>query len=127
MKSPSLHSFIDELEKIAVQLTSDEKKRQALQFAGLGAVTVPAMSALSSKMMTGKWKPPSVSWKRWLPASVATGLFWGGGIPALQHQIARANIRKAEDRVEAQKELKKLAPSGVREALKTVKAPAPEL
>lgn len=123
----SLNSFIDELEKISAQLNAAEKRQQALQFAGLGAVTVPAMAAASNKMMTGKWLPSGVPGKtglkrfgRWAPAAVATGLFWGGALPSIQHMLAQRNLRKAGDRVESQQVLKKLAPGGVHSAVKQV-------
>lgn len=115
-------TFFDELEKIAVTMTPEEKRRQALQFAALGMGTIPTMSALSSKIMTGKWLPAGVGLRRWLPATAATGLFWGGALPALQHAIARTNIHKAQARLQAEKELRRLAPRGVGAVIK--KAPA---
>jgi hypothetical protein len=117
----SVDSFIDELQKIAkeVELSPEEKRRQALQFAALGTATVPAMGALSSKMMTGKWMPKGVSPRRWLPAAAATGLFWGGALPTMQHMIARKNIRSAGNRVAAEREMQRLAPTGVAETLKS--------
>ena len=113
-----LPSCLDEISKIAayvrdseVKLNPAEKRKQMLQFAGLGATLVPAMSATSSKMMTGKWMPKGVSPKRFWPAAVATGLFWGGAMPTIQHAMARSNLQKARQRISAEKELRALAPA----------------
>jgi hypothetical protein len=119
-------SFVDELGKIAavedeVALTPEEKRREALQFAGLGMATVPLMQAASSKVMTGRWLPKDVRFRRWLPAALAGGLFWGGAMPAIRHGLSRANIQGARNRYNAQQELRSLGKRNVESVIK--KAP----
>ena len=112
--------FFDELEKLGVRLTKGEEREQALQFAGLGAVAIPSMSAVQSKMQTGKWVPAGIPGKtplsrfgRWLPGAAATGLFWGGALPTIQHALARKNIEKAKARRAGQKALELARPREV--------------
>lgn len=124
----SIESFLDEMKKIsaASRLTSSEKRKQMLQFAGLGAVAVPSMTSAISKIQSGRWIPSAAkSPRRWLAGAVGQGLFWGGALPTLQHGIARANIRKAKDRVAAEKTLRQLTPGGVQRTLSQL--PAKEL
>lgn len=108
--SDPLKSFFDELEKISreVQLNPSEKRQQAVQFAGLGLSTIPAMEALKSKIQTGKWVPRGMTGKRFLAGAGLGGIFWGGALPFAHHLIARRNIEKAESRRDAERELKKL-------------------
>jgi hypothetical protein len=73
-------SCFDELRKIAAAepssiLNPEEKRKQMLQFAALGGTLVPAISSLSTRIQTGKWLPKGVPLKRYLPATVAQGLF----------------------------------------------------
>ena len=119
---------LDELTKISIKLTPGEKRQQAVQFAGLGLATVPAMSAVTNKIQTGKWLPSSAkSPKRWLAGALAQGLFWGGALPAAHHLLARRNLSRAAEDRSAAKELKSLAPEGVSQALKTLPAAQPTL
>jgi hypothetical protein len=119
----SLESFLDELEKIsaAITLTPEEKSQQMLQFAGTGAATYPAVSALASKIQSGRWldsgaKSPS----RWLAGKATQGLLFGGALPAIRHAIERANVGKARSRMEAEREMVRLAPGGVQQTLQSL-------
>lgn len=120
----SLESFIDELEKIsaAVRLSPEEKRHQALQFAGLGVTALPGLAMAQQKIRTGGWLPKGTSRGRFLGAAGLGGLFWGGALPYMQHGIARANISRARGRMAAEKEMRALAPGGVRGVQKAVKA-----
>ncbi len=122
-------SCFDELTKIAVRLTSEEKRRQAVQFAALGTTTVPAMELAKTRLQTGRWLPAGVKgFRRYIPGALAGGLFWGGALPTAQHFLARGNIQKARERVAAKKELKSLAPAGVAKSLAVApKAPIPRV
>jgi hypothetical protein len=124
----SLESFIDELEKIsaAVQLTPGEKRRQALQFAGLGVATLPQLAMAQQKIRTGRWLPKSGR-GRFLAAAGLGGLFWGGMLPHLQHGIARTNISKAQARLAAEREMRALAPGGVQQTVKRLPLEEPEV
>lgn len=118
-------SFFDEMEKISTTLTDVERRKKALLFAGLGATTIPAMSALSQKVMTGRWMPHGVRFRRWAPAAIGTGLFWGTALPAAQKYLERGVEEGAERRREAQQELKSLvAPAG---GVKPALAAAPKV
>jgi hypothetical protein len=124
----SLESFFDELEKIsAVNLTTGEKRKQMAQFAGLGAVTLPALALSQEKVRTGRWFPKGVSKKRTLGAAAIGGLFWGGALPLVRRAIAKSNVNEAKDRIAAGRELRKLAPEGVGSALKSLPAKDPTL
>ena len=118
----SLESFIDELEKIsaAVSLSPEERRRQAFQFAALGLGTVPGLALAQERIRTGRWIPKSGK-GRFLAAAGLGGAFWGGLLPTLQHGIARTNIGKAQSRVAAEKEMRSLAPGGVRGVQRAVK------
>lgn len=89
----------------AAALNESDRNRQALQFTGLALGTVPLVTGLSSKIQTGKFLPRGVPLKKWAPAAAATGLFWGGALPFMQHAIAQSNLTKARHRVAAEKEL----------------------
>lgn len=119
----SLGSFIDELEKIsaAVRLSPGEKRRQALQFAGLGVTALPGLAMAQQKIRSGRWLPNAGRGK-FLGAAALGGLFWGGALPYLQHGIARANIAGARSRMAAEKEMRTLAPGGVRGVQRAVKS-----
>jgi hypothetical protein len=120
----SLESFVDELEKISAEVTLSpgEKRRQALQFAGLGVAALPALAMAQQKIRSGGWFPKGVGRGRFLGAAGLGGLFWGGALPYLQHGIARANIARARARAAAEQEMKTLVPGGARGA-QTIKAP----
>ncbi len=102
---------------MSVSLTAAEKRRQALQFAGLGVGTIPALSMVQSKIQSGKWFPKGMARGRFLGAAALGGAFWGGALPAAQRYLAKGNIEGAKERVEVSKELKSLAPGGVKRTL----------
>lgn len=122
-------SFFDEMEKISTSLTESERRKKAVLMAALGGTAVPAMSAATSKVMTGKWLPEGVPLKRWAPAAVGTGLFWGTALPAAQRYLEKTTEEGAEQRREAQQELRQLvAPvGGVRPALAAAPTVAPRV
>ena len=115
---------LNELTKISVSLTIGEKRRQALQFAGLGVATIPALAMAQSKIQSGKWFPKGMSRGRVPGAAALGGAFWGGALPAARRYLAKGNIEGAKERVEVSKELKSLAPGGVKRTLATL-PPAP--
>jgi hypothetical protein len=77
------------LEKIADE---DLRRREALQFAGLGAAVGPGVGAVSNLIQHGHLAPQQVSLKRWIPASMLSGAIFGGVVPTLRHAIHRHNI-----------------------------------
>jgi len=109
MKSGLTH-IVDRFEKIAkeTQLTPSEKRQQAIQFAGLGMAALPAIESVKSRIQQGSWIPKGMTRGRFLAGSALGGLFWGGLLPAAHHRIARYNLRNAEIRADAEKELKNL-------------------
>lgn len=111
---------LNELIKISVRLTSDEKRRQALQFAGLGVTSLPTVALAQTKVQTGKWFPTSMSKGRFLGAAALGGAFWGGALPAMQHRISQTNLERAKARVQSTKELQSLTPGGVKKTLATL-------
>jgi len=100
--------LVDGLLKAAVKLTPQEKRRQALQFAGLGMATIPGLALAQNKIREGRWLPKSGK-LRFLAAAGLGGAFWGGVLPTIQHGIAQSNLSKARARVRAEKELHALA------------------
>lgn len=92
-----LDSFIDELQKIADQ-SAELRKREALQFAGMGATAGPIVGGLANLIMHGKPMPKDIPLHRWVPASMMTGAVYGGVIPILRHAIHRHNVRQMADR-----------------------------
>jgi hypothetical protein len=114
-------SFLDEMVKISSSyLSESDRRKKALLMAGLGTTAIPAMSAASTRMMTGKWLPKGVPLGKWAPAAAATGLFWGTALPAAQHYLTKSVETGAAQRRAARKELQELAPGGVQETLKAV-------
>lgn len=122
-------SFFDEMEKISGYLSDEDRRRKALLMAGLGATSIPAMSAASNKVMTGKWTPKGVPLKRWAPAAIGQGLFWGTALPAAQHYLTRKVEQGAQERRQAKNELKSLVvpAGGVKSALKMAPEIAPKV
>lgn len=90
-------SLIDELEKIAVRLSPEEQRTQALQFAGLGAVTAPAIAVAKNLVQYGKVSPFSNT-KRFLAANIVGGGLTGGVLPVIQHKLERNMQDAARDR-----------------------------
>lgn len=96
-------SFTDELEKIS-RLTDEEERRQALQFAGLGAIATPVISGVTNLITHGKVSPWG-SFRRWLPAQMVAGTLAGGALPTMRHMLERSNLRSSQARQELQKQL----------------------
>jgi hypothetical protein len=105
-------SFSDELEKIA-RLTKADERRQALQFAGLGAAAAPVVSGITNLLSYGRISP----WGkvgRWLPAQVVGGALAGGALPAVRHAVERQNVRAAKARQDVKRELAQAKAVGVK-------------
>jgi hypothetical protein len=106
-----IEAFYDEMEKISVSLTSEEKRKQMLQFAGLGAVAAPVISGATNLVTHGAVSPFQKSlFRRWLPGQVVSGALAAGAIPAAQHALAQRNLGVARSRVKAEREMKRLVP-----------------
>ena len=92
-------SFLDEMTKVAVALNKKERRRQAIQFGALGAVSGPTIAALSNVIQKGKPLPEGVkSIPRWLAGSMAAGALFSGAIPLVRHQLERSIQAEANDR-----------------------------
>jgi hypothetical protein len=98
----SWEAFIDELEKIGVELNQSEKRHQALQFAGMGAVAAPAIRAVQHKIEHGSFLPATNA-KRWLGASVVGGALSMGALPIVRHHIERKNLESARARARTER------------------------
>lgn len=105
------------LEKAGVKLTDEEKRRQALQFAGIGAASVPLVAAAKDLIMFGKVSPRAPL-RRWVPAQMVGGALVGGVVPALQHALARSTIEKAKERRLGEKALAVARPKEVAMAVR---------
>lgn len=112
----SLEAFIKAA--TSARLNSGEKHRQALQFAGLGMTTLPALALVQQRIKSGRWIPKDVKPGRFLGAAVLGGAFWGGVLPTIRRGIAQTNLSKARARMKAEKEMRALTPGGVQQALK---------
>ncbi len=107
-------AFSDELEKIS-RLTKGDERRQALQFAGLGAATAPVVSGIKNLIAHGKISPFGASVaKRWLPAQVIGGALAGGALPAIRHALERTNVGRAKTRTDVKRELAKAKAEGIK-------------
>lgn len=94
-----IDAFVDELEKLAVRLNKSESRNQALQFAGLGAASMPIVQGLSNFIQRGRIIPKGgVSPGRWLAGNIVAGTLAGGAVPALRHAIERRTQEKARTR-----------------------------
>jgi hypothetical protein len=98
-------SYLDELEKLA-RLTKNEERRQALQFAGLGAAAVPVSSGIANLIEHGKLTGLAKSPGRWLGARLAGGALAFGALPAIRNVVARSNVRKANLRRKLEADLR---------------------
>lgn len=93
----SIAACLDELEKISVALTGEEKRRQAMQFAGLGAVSAPIIGGAKNYLTYGKVAPwqtgeglLSAGGKgRFLAGSMLAGAAAGGLMPTIRHNLER--------------------------------------
>jgi len=110
-----LRAMADELVKIAVRLTQEEKRRQAAQFALLGGVSIPAISALANKFEVGRIVPPWTTGPKWLASQAAKGMVIGGVMPVIRHQIEREIQEDAKERLRRERisrTLKRVLPGG---------------
>lgn len=98
-----LESFSDEIQKIAVRLNEEEQRRQALQFAGVGAASVPVISAVGNIIEHGKIIPPGASPARWLARQGATGGLLFGAVPAVRSRIEQDVQGEASERLRRQR------------------------
>ena len=101
--SASIPAFFDELGKIAVELTNKEKRRQAVEFGVLGAVSAPAIAAVTNKIEKGTFIPKDVPKGRWLGARLAGGALASGALPIIRHHIEQRNLAKAKARVRGER------------------------
>jgi len=91
--------FVDELSKIAVQLTKKEKGKLYAQYAGLGAISYPAVIALANRIEKGHFIPPTSTKSKWLAANVFKGIVGGAAIPAARLHLIRRTEDKARERI----------------------------
>jgi hypothetical protein len=91
--------FVDELTKIAVQMTKKEEGKLYAQYAGLGAVSYPAIRAVANKIESGHVVSPGNSKAKWLVGSVLRGTAGGALIPALRLHLVKRMENKARDRL----------------------------
>jgi len=115
MSLVNFHSFSDELEKIAVRLTQEEERRQALKFGLLGGLAIPATSAVHNLVQLGRIVPSWTTPKRWLASQAVGALGAGVALPLLQHHIARESQEGAKERLRRQRiseTLKRVLPGG---------------
>lgn len=94
---------LKELVKLAKLMNQEEERRQAAQFAGLGTVAVPAVSAARGLIEHGKPLPSGSKPGRWLAGQAITGAVLGGALPQIRHALERKNLRGARDRRDAAK------------------------
>ena len=94
-----LPALVDELEKVAVELTRGERATQAAQFAALGGLSGPAISAVVNKIQLGKVVPNWTTPKRWVASKAAQGLIAGGLIPLVRHGLERRAQTGATERL----------------------------
>ena len=99
-----LGPFLDELEKIAVKLTSGEERGQTAKFTGLGAAAMPAISGVKNLIQEGRLIPKGMGKGRWLAGNVISGALMGGAMPAMRHQLERSTQDRARARQRAERE-----------------------
>jgi len=92
-------ALLDELEKVAIELSNKEKRRQAIQFGVLGAASVPAMKAILNKIQLGRVIPSWTSPGRWAASTAVEGLIAGAALPLMRHSIERQVQGQAEERL----------------------------
>jgi len=99
-----LPSFMDEMEKVAVELDPQQQRRQAAQFTALGAGTGIAAGVAKNVIEHGKvFAPGTASKGRWALAHGATGALMAGAVPAVRHHIERQNVQQAIQKRRAQR------------------------
>jgi hypothetical protein len=91
-------SFLDEMNKLGAALTKDERRRQALQFGALGAVSGSMVGSVSNLIQKGRLSPEGVKSPRWLRGSMAAGMITGGATPVVRHGLERNMQSEANDR-----------------------------
>ena len=84
--------------KHAIQLTDEERRRQALQFAALGTIAAPVAQGLGNLLTHGKIAPWSGK-GRWLLGRMGTGLVGGAALPYAQHALERGMQETAQERL----------------------------
>jgi hypothetical protein len=107
-------ALFDELEKIAIRLNDEERRRQAGQFAALGAVTAPAVAGAKNLAIYGKVAPWRVAGAkglmgaggkgRWLAGTMAAGAVAGGVMPSIRHGMERNFQADAKARRKTERE-----------------------
>jgi hypothetical protein len=90
-----IDSLMDELTKIGVVLNKREQRKQDVQFALLGTVAAPLVSAATNMIGYGRPIPPGADPKRWLAASAFKGLVGGAALPIIRRKIESSNKAQA--------------------------------
>lgn len=101
------------LAKVAARLTKTEKRERAIKFTALGAASGPVIAGAAGVVKGGYGKlvkniTQGTKFRRWLPATAATGALVSGAVPALRHQIERDIIEKAKERRKLMKNSERL-------------------
>ena len=94
--------FVQEMTKHALQLSDEERKRQAVQFGALGTLAAPVAAGLGNLITHGKvapWSKGLVGKSRWLAGRMAGGLVGGAALPYAQHAIERGMQGDAQERL----------------------------
>lgn len=97
-------SFLDELEKIGVQLSADEHRGQSAKFTALGAAAMPVISGTKNLIESGRVIPKGANKGRWLAANMASGALLSGIMPIIRGGIERRTQEKARTRQQAERE-----------------------
>lgn len=90
-----LPSFLDEVEKVAVELTPGQQHRQAAQYTALGAVAAPAVGVVKNVIEHGKAFSPGAHPIRQIAAQATGGAILTGAVPVIRHHIEQKNIQHA--------------------------------
>jgi hypothetical protein len=96
-------SFFEEMQKISVKLNDDERAKQTAQFAMLGAVSAPVISAGKNLTTYGQISPWTASKRRWLLGTAGAGAVAAGVVPSIRHGLERNMQAKAKTRLREQR------------------------